>query len=137
MCCTNVSSLCKWFLVFLSIVAGVVFTLTVIFSGVTISIALPIILLILSTIILAAGIYIATRAALSRNSDLASCFCANGIFLVVAAVIAILLSFLAIAIISITSVIAVFLGVVVAFFTAALLSLVCFVICLLQSVCSC
>lgn len=135
MCYTNVSSLCKWFVVFISVIAGIVFPFVLNTLGIAVTVTLPAILLGLSVLLLAAGLYLALRA-YRCGGDFAGCFCTIGNFLIVTAVISILLAFVAIAIIS-SAIILVFTGVLVAFSTAALLSLVCFILCLVRTICGC
>lgn len=135
MCCTNVSSLCKWFVIFIGVIAGILFPFVLSTLGIAVTIVLPAILLGLSVLLLATGLYLALRA-YRLGGDFAACFCTIGQFFIITAVISILLAFVGIAIIS-APFILVFTGILVAFFTAAFLSLICFLLCLVRSICGC
>ncbi len=135
MCCTNVSSLCKWFVVFISFIAGIALPFILNTLGITVTIVLPAVLLGLSVLLLGVTIFLSIRS-FSRGGDLASCFCTIGQFLIATAVISVILAFVGLFIISAPFILT-YTGILFAFFIAALLSLVCFLFCLTRTLCGC
>ncbi len=135
MCCSNVSSLCKWFVVFISVIAGIALPFILSTLGITVTIVLPAVLLGLSVLLLGVGIYLSVRAFCS-GGEFAACFCTIGHFLIATAVISVILAFVGLFLVS-AAFILTYTGVLFAFFIAALLSLICFAFCLIRSVCGC